>query len=193
MRTTGTWWRQRSRAACRASSPRPPRTSPRRLPARPTRPQPAHHPPGHPRPSRPHQETTAHPARPGDPAWQGRRTRIRRRDPPPHGQSLGWHLTGAGRRADAARADSRNPLGAGTREVYGRCTGGSCPPGSPLPVAAPALGFPGPLTATWPVREGRRGAHRLRNCGRRDRRIRGGPDRPIGCSMPMTLARPRTT
>ncbi len=28
MRTTGTWWRLRSRAARRASSPRPPRTSP---------------------------------------------------------------------------------------------------------------------------------------------------------------------
>jgi len=64
-----------------AAALEPPRTGgspPRRLPARPARPHPAHHPASHPRASRPHQETTAHPARPGHPPRQGRHTRLRR-------------------------------------------------------------------------------------------------------------------
>ena len=42
----------------------------------------------------PHQKATAHPVRPGDPAWQGRHPRLRRRDSPSHGQPPGRHLTG---------------------------------------------------------------------------------------------------
>ena len=39
--------------------------------------------------------TTTHPARPRNPPRQGRRTRLRRRDPPPHGQPPSRDLTGA--------------------------------------------------------------------------------------------------
>jgi len=66
---------------------------PGRLPPRPARPQPAHPRPGHPRASRPHQEATTHPAGPRHPARPGRRTRLRRRGPPPHGRPPGRHLT----------------------------------------------------------------------------------------------------
>jgi hypothetical protein len=48
---------------------------------------------GHPRASRPHQEATTHRAGPGNPAWPGRRARLRRRDPPPHGRPPRRHLT----------------------------------------------------------------------------------------------------
>jgi PIN domain len=72
--------------------------------------------------SRPYQATAAHPAGPDHTARQGRSTRLRRRDPPPHVHPFGRQLTWGSTRNTRARSLT------GTREVHGEYTRGPYPP-----------------------------------------------------------------